>query len=587
MVSRGSLFLVVAIGGVCSVTWVLLAEAGLVWQQARAAVPWLALPAVALTLANVLLRLIRWQFFLRRSGIRLPMRQSAGIFVAGLAMLLTPAYAGEGVKTWLVGRAQPDATGSTGRRDRSGNGEAPFKGSPLKGSRMKGWARATGTVLAERLFDAIALCLVGSSAFFLAGETAWGGTLGVAGLLGAGTMWIVLPRQSWGHLAVALLISVLAWLCGSLTLYAVCRGMRLDVTPLQAIGTYSASTLLGGLTLLPAGVGVVGTAMLIKLQGYGVPLQQAVLVAVLVRLLTVWLTAALGVAGCWRLWWGQRLAAPVTGSHFDALAADYAEQLSATARERVVGRKVALMLRALREGAIAPGARLLDAGCGHGWYVTALAGAGYRVTGIDLAPGQLAAARALSRGHAGGSPPCPFATASVLALPFAPGTFDAAFAVNLLHHAGNRAAQDVALAELARAVRPGGLIFVHEISTVNPLYRLYMAYLFPLWKRIDLGTEFWLDPRRPPRAPGVALDQVLYYTFLPDFTPRGLYRPLGPLEAWLERSRWAPYAAHFTAVYRRRPEPPPAGRSAPSGALSPRLPVVAKAMGAKAVGARA
>ncbi|MDQ3702514.1 MAG: flippase-like domain-containing protein, partial [Chloroflexota bacterium] len=386
---RGALLLIVAIGGACSVAWVLTADAGLVWQQARAFAWWVALPAVALTLANVLLRLIRWQFFLRRSGIRLPMRQSAGIFVAGLAMLLTPAYAGEGVKTWLVARARAGAaeTASPGR---------------------EGWARAAGSVVAERLFDAMALCLVGGVAFLLSGEPVWGLTLGGAGLLGVGLVAIALRGREARHLVSALLLSILAWLCGCLTLYVVCRGVRLDVTPLQAIGTYSAATLLGGLTLLPAGVGVVGTAMLIKLQGYGASLEQAVLAAVLVRLLTVWLTAALGVTGCWHLWWQQRRATPMSASHFDALAPAYADQLCATARDRVVTRKVQLMLRALRVASITPGARILDAGCGHGWYVAALTRAGYHVTGVDLAPAQLAIAGTQYQDS-------PLATATVLA----------------------------------------------------------------------------------------------------------------------------------------------------------------------------
>ena len=97
-------FLVVAAGGLCTVAWVLAADAALVRAQLEAFRWWLAVPAIALTLANVAVRLVRWQYLLRRAGVPLPMRRSAGIFVAGLAMLLTPAYAGEGVKTWLVAR---------------------------------------------------------------------------------------------------------------------------------------------------------------------------------------------------------------------------------------------------------------------------------------------------------------------------------------------------------------------------------------------------------------------------------------------------------------------------------------------------
>jgi SAM-dependent methyltransferase/uncharacterized membrane protein YbhN (UPF0104 family) len=560
-----------------------VADAGQVWAQARSFHWWLAVPAVALTLSNVLLRLLRWQFLLRRAGVWLPMRQSAGIFVAGLAMLLTPAYAGEGVKTWLVARAGGLAPSPPADPGQPGLPRQPgLPGLPRQIPTRPTWPRAAGVVVSERLLDALALALVAGGALHLAGEPGVGLALTGAGLFGValGALVLATRGRGWGRVGggeralepagqagVALTLSLLAWLCGCLTLYAVCRGLQLEVSAAQAVGAYGVATLLGGLTFLPAGVGVVGTAMLVRLEGYGATLQEAVLAALLVRLLTVWLTAALGVAGCWRLWHldrrrvhGRRLA-PGAGApagagpaaapgHFDALGAAYAGELSPAARERVVGRKVALTLRALRAAGVEPGARLLDAGCGPGWYVAALARAGYRVVGVDLAPGQIAAAR-----EAAGAGPGLLA-ASVLALPFRNGAFDAALAVNVLHHAGDRADHDAALAEMARAVRPGGLVLVHEISTVNPLYRLYMAYLFPLWKRIDLGTEVWLDPRRPPTAGGAALDALHHYTFLPDFTPGGLYRYLAPLERWLERSRWAPYGAHFTAVYRRRPAPP-------------------------------
>ena len=234
-------------------------------------------------------------------------------------------------------------------------------------------------------------------------------------------------------------------------------------------------------------------------------------------------------------------------SHFDTLAPDYATQLSPIARERVVERKTALMAQAMEQAGIASDARLLDAGCGHGWYLDALTQRGYRAIGADLSPQQVAAAR-----HAGGASRgnAPLLAASVLALPLSDASMDAAFAVNVLHHVQDRAAQSHALAELARVVRPGGLVFLHEINTRNPLFRFYMVYVFPLWKRIDLGTEEWLDARRLPTAPGLTLQRVHQYTFLPDFAPARLVHLLSPLEKRLERSWIAPWSAHFTAVYR-------------------------------------
>ncbi len=263
------------------------------------------------------------------------MRQSAGIFVAGLAMLLTPAYAGEGGE---------DVAGGSGaaRRDRVNGATGPQRerGSTLqrlalRGSRMKGWARATGTVLAERLFDAIALCLVGSSAFFLAGETAWGGTLGVAGLLGAGTMWIVLPRRSWGPPGGGP-CSFPCW-PGSAAPSPSTPCARDAPGRHAAAGHWHLQRVhLARGPDPPAGrCGGGGHGHVDQAPGVRRPPQQAVLVAVLVRLLTVWLTAALSASPAAGACGGDSASPrPVTGSHFDALAADYAEQLSATARER-------------------------------------------------------------------------------------------------------------------------------------------------------------------------------------------------------------------------------------------------------------
>jgi SAM-dependent methyltransferase len=231
-------------------------------------------------------------------------------------------------------------------------------------------------------------------------------------------------------------------------------------------------------------------------------------------------------------------------THFDTLAPDYATQLSPDARARVVARKTELTLSSLHATQVAAGARVLDVGCGHGWYLEALARRGFRAIGVDRSLQQLRVAR---RTHARG---VPLVAASATALPFAAKTVDGALAVNVLHHLEADGDQVSALLELVRVVRPDRPVLVHEINTRNPLFRFYMVYVFPLLKRIDLGTERWLDARRLPVAPDAALEQINYFTFLPDFTPPAIYRLLAPLEAALEQSGAAPWSAHFTAHYR-------------------------------------
>lgn len=60
------------------------------------------LPVLGLTLVNYGLRYLKWHYLLGRLGIHLPHRTDLWVFAAGLAMVISPAKAGEVVKPWLV-----------------------------------------------------------------------------------------------------------------------------------------------------------------------------------------------------------------------------------------------------------------------------------------------------------------------------------------------------------------------------------------------------------------------------------------------------------------------------------------------------
>ncbi|MEO0600351.1 MAG: lysylphosphatidylglycerol synthase transmembrane domain-containing protein [Myxococcota bacterium] len=62
----------------------------------------LYVPVLLLTLVNYGLRYFKWAYLLGRLGIRVPHRTNAWIFTAGLAMVISPAKAGELVKPYLV-----------------------------------------------------------------------------------------------------------------------------------------------------------------------------------------------------------------------------------------------------------------------------------------------------------------------------------------------------------------------------------------------------------------------------------------------------------------------------------------------------
>ena len=144
---------------------------------------------------------------------------------------------------------------------------------------------------------------------------------------------------------------------------------------------------------------------------------------------------------------------------FDADVLPRLEALYATAD---VLRRRRLVREAL---AAAPGDRGLDAGCGPGFYATELlddVGEDGSVVGVDRSREMLAAAGRRSRGRANVT----FLEGEVTALPVGDAAFEAALCVQVLEYVPD---VDAALAELRRALVPGGRLVVWDVdwSTIS------------------------------------------------------------------------------------------------------------------------
>jgi SAM-dependent methyltransferase len=117
---------------------------------------------------------------------------------------------------------------------------------------------------------------------------------------------------------------------------------------------------------------------------------------------------------------------------------------------------------------LAPGARLLDLCCGHGRHAVPLTQLGYQVTGLDLSRPLLKRAAALA---AAGGERVGLVRADMRRLPFADACFDAVLNLfNAFGYLEDDAQDELALAEVARVLRPGGR-FLQELANREALVR--------------------------------------------------------------------------------------------------------------------
>jgi len=139
----------------------------------------------------------------------------------------------------------------------------------------------------------------------------------------------------------------------------------------------------------------------------------------------------------------------------------------------------------------APGERILDVGCGPGFYCAELleeVGPDGAVVGVDGSPQMLALAARRCEGHDN----VEFREGDATALPVQDATFDATLCVQVLEYVPDVAA---ALGELRRALRPGGRAVVWDVD----------------WRTVSWHSA---DPARMERVLG-AWDEHLVHPALP------------------------------------------------------------------------
>ncbi|MEK7568581.1 MAG: methyltransferase domain-containing protein [Patescibacteria group bacterium] len=123
---------------------------------------------------------------------------------------------------------------------------------------------------------------------------------------------------------------------------------------------------------------------------------------------------------------------------------------------------------------IPKGARLLDVGCGNGRFLGSPLDESIDYTGIDFSEGLISVARERydSRAHT------TFVAGDALTLPFPDHSFDIVVSFAVLHHIPSRAYRVEFLREVARAVKPGGLIIITAWNVWRAKPRIILKYAF-------------------------------------------------------------------------------------------------------------
>jgi SAM-dependent methyltransferase len=170
-----------------------------------------------------------------------------------------------------------------------------------------------------------------------------------------------------------------------------------------------------------------------------------------------------------------------------------------------------------------PGGRVLDLGCGPGYYSTALRSAGASVTGVDYDWQEL-----------GGTTRASLA-ADARRLPFEDATFDGVFCSNMLEHSPDTSR---VFDEIERVLRPGGWAWVSWTNWYSPWGGHEITPFHYLGPRRGLAVHRALrgEPRK--NVPGDALFPVHIGKTLADVRRRPRLRLVDARPRYYPSQRW-------------------------------------------------
>lgn len=180
-------------------------------------------------------------------------------------------------------------------------------------------------------------------------------------------------------------------------------------------------------------------------------------------------------------------------------------------------------------GALGPGKKALEIGCGTGIFTAVIARSGADITAVDLSP-ELA-----ERARAGNpAPNVKFLVMNVEKLDFPDNTFDCVYGSSVLHHLN----LPKALPEMLRVLKPGGAFVFTEPNMLNP--QIMLQKNIPPLKALmgdspDETAFFRWGIVKTLRAAGFSEASAEPFDFLHPWIPGALAPAFGKLGGLLEK----------------------------------------------------
>jgi uncharacterized protein (TIRG00374 family) len=258
--------------------------------------PILLIPLALLSLANYILRYVKWHWYLKLLGHRIKRFPNFLVFLSGFALTVTPGKVGEFIKAFIV-------------KERF---QVPYTVS-------------TAVLLMERFTDVAALVML-SCLGLLLHFVHWSLTILVLLLMFAFLMllrnrtfmgWVIrgtghfkLLRRFTGHLKTfyeegrvllepwifiqSLLLSIVAWFFEGLGFALVAWGFHVGISLTEAVFIYSAALLGGALTLFFGGLGATEGGMVGLGIAFGMSRPVAGASTIIIRVMTLWFAVLIG-----------------------------------------------------------------------------------------------------------------------------------------------------------------------------------------------------------------------------------------------------------------------------------------------------